>query len=294
MIWRRRRRLLAGIGLSIVIAAFAACGGSDDDAPPGATVTRTPAGTVIATAILRTAVASPTPTGTPPTPTPRPTATPTPVNRPPTFTWLLREHSGAGVVTVRMETGAPTTARLLVVGKPGESPGIEPQTDTSRGVAQVLSTALPPDTFVEVELKDDKGRTTIGELEGGSVLGNQYWGRGESAPKITFEAKGRAIVTWSNLRDVDDPRRPASVQLFTRPAGCTTAQACRYVPGDVFGADKVSTKGTAESHAIGLTFEAREDLDYLVLIRSAELIVAEGRGLQRFFQIEVKAAEVIR
>ncbi|MFN0094597.1 MAG: hypothetical protein ACKVVT_07440 [Dehalococcoidia bacterium] len=294
---RRRWSLAVVVGVLLAVVGLAGCGGDDDAEPasPAPTRSATLPGTVLATAAApRTPTVRPTNTATPTgTLTATPTRTPTPADRPPVINWLIREHSGAGVVTVRLETNVPTTAMVRVVGKPGETPGVEPQASAGRSLAHVVSIPLPAETFIEVEVKGDNGTTTTGQLEGGAtVVGGQFWGRAEYFPKVTFAAGFRGSVTWGNLRDPDAPRRVAGVQLFDRPAGCTTAQACRYSPGKAFRDDAIRVEETLERHTIPVAFEVR-NADYLILIQ-APGAGEGGRAVQRFFQIEVKADELTR
>lgn len=203
---------------------------------------------------------------------------------------MVMDHAGTGVVAVRLATDVETTAVVSVHGRVGEPRDpIEPVSDTKPATSHTLSTPTGMTDFVvQVIVTDAKGKSGIGELESGAIIGMQYWARFDTAPKITYNGKLAATGTWSNLRG--DPGSPPTgrVIMLTKKAGCTTADLCqgevvKTVTQDTTGGDATST-----SHSIPFAFPDRTH-DFQVLF-AAEPVT--GSNVTLFYQFDVLAKDV--
>lgn len=295
------------LGVPFIIAAVlfsaAACGGDSTSGPTIAPATSSPAGSatgatnplptvVPATATSTTAATATTPAtaSTTPPPTPRPTK---PAGEGPRVLWMLSDHGGAGALIFRFETDVPTTATLRAVGSVGGPPPlIEPQSDTKLTTVHTISApAGSTPVYWAVDVVDAAGRTGTGLLERGEVIGNQYWGRKEHAPKVTMGGNRKATVTWTNLHGGGTPP-PGTVQLFAKRATCTTADACVPQHVQTFGGDIPGTDPVATNHRIAIAFPADTTSNYQVLLTGGVVPVNNGTVLAHFYQVDLRNTDV--
>ena len=249
---------------------LAACGG--DSAPASSPTTA-----------QKNAVASPTATG--------PAAVTTAVkaaNEGPRVLWMLREHAGPGLITVRFVTDVETTAVLSMAPRAGDFSTVEPQEDRAFATVHTISIPLGErPAFASVEVTDRKGRKGTGALEYRTVVSEQYWSGGSTAPKVQIN-QGTVLAIWTNRRG--ELSGKGTVQLFAKKPGCTTADACQAEPAGIFAADAPQGGATFETHTIPFKLDSLRD--WRVLITAPVIVNTGGALIARFYQVDVAASEL--
>ena len=127
------------LGLLAAAAFIIACSSGSDPLPPTATPEPSAEANAPATA---TPPAQPT---RPPSPTAAATRTPVTPEAPSSdvlrILWAVTDHSGAGAVTIRFATSAPTKATVQAIGSVGL--GSPVPTHASDGMADVHAISMP-------------------------------------------------------------------------------------------------------------------------------------------------------
>lgn len=266
-----------------VAPLFVACGDDNSKTP-----------TAVASA---SSAASLAPTEVKPTATPAlipNTISPTAVaNELPRLLWILRDHAGTGIDTVRFETNVETTAVVSIFGRIGDpaplpSPTADSTFSKAHAVGQPLGTTPG---LIHVEVTDRQGKKGSGDLEMGAVLGRQFFGAApDVAPKLTFGGNRTATVTWVNLKGGNFQQ---SVQAFAKKGGCSTAQACQATFEKNFTQDTTGGDATIESHKVAIQFGPDKTQDYQVLI-TASLAPTGGatQSAALFYQFNVLASDI--
>lgn len=309
---------------------LARCGGSDKKEvttpPPAESATTanasaTAIGTSSPGALSPTAAqASPTSgaatpnQATPAAPPTRPNLAPTPTLTPvvragatppakpagagPLVLWMIAERGGTGAITVHFETDVETTATLTAVAAAGSpsNPADPPLTPVEIKEFRTRHTdalAIGQRTVLFiVDTVDREGRHGIGSLEvGPQVIAGQFWGPPNAVAKVEHATGRKATVSWTNLRPTQGVTGFGYVQLFSRPAGCSTAQACAPEAAGTFTDDTVGGDQAFENHAIALAFPAG-NLDFRALITAPRSYLEAGRTDSRFRQMNILAADV--
>lgn len=273
-----------GVALSVFLGA---CGGGGDAALSPAGATGTPA----------TETATPAPASSTATAATSPT---TAATAGPRINWMLVEPAGAGAVTVRIETDVPTTATLTTFRAPGEDSGSgDPnarESDTTLSVLHTLSigTGGKPSGYL-VEVADARGRAAIGSLESGAVVGAQYFGKGTNTSKVTLAAGRKAVVTWTNLKQIPGTATESGrVIVFAKKAGCTVAEACVGALQSGISSDQPGGDANGETHSATLTIPAASGADaqdYQLLIAGKPFNTTHVT-LFWFFQINAVGTDV--
>lgn len=266
-------------------AVTVACGGGEG------THTDPPTPRARATFATQIAITPVPPTATPSaTPATDSTPTPVPPQPSPRVVWMTVDYAGPGVATLRVATDVPTTAKVRLYG-PGDTEikTVQPPPPaTDLNTRHTFSVVLPTvHTAYIVDVYDAAGLRAAAFLEEGAINGEEYFERGETAPKLTVLGNLAGTVAWVA------PRRglviaPGELVLLQKQANCTTAQACLSEPLTIFRGDETSEAQGKETHGVQLTFPDAAH-DYQVVIVGK---FPSNSPLRAFYQIDVKGSSL--
>ncbi|MFN8506252.1 MAG: hypothetical protein U0547_01640 [Dehalococcoidia bacterium] len=232
----------------LLILLFAACGGGDDDDATAAVTTATP----VATA---TAAGTPAPTATTRT-------------RLPTILYMRHDNTGTSAVNVIFGTDVDTSVVYNVIGAAGSGLGSQVPPAGTRQSEHIASIATAGEPVrVEVTATDARGNVVTGAIEVGGVVGKQYWGRGDSGPKLEMLPGLKGKATWTNQKAASAPLSVGSVMLFASKTGCSPFRPCAVTYIGAGGLEKsgASADGTIEAHQVDFDFP-QADRDYMVVL----------------------------
>ncbi len=247
--------LLPAVFFALLFAV--ACGGdvAGDATPSPASASAS------AAAGTHSPAASPTAAGTP-----LPTAT-TRV-RLPAVLYMRHDNVGSGAINVVVGTDIDTAAVFKVTGAKGASIGaqVPPAGVRQSEHTASIGTANEP-VRVEVTLTDALGNVATGAIEVGGVVGRQYWGGGDSAPKLELLPGLKGKATWTNAKAAPGPLTTGSVILFASKTGCSPLRPCSVTFVGAGGLEKsgVSADGLTEAHQVEFDFP-QADRDFVVLL----------------------------
>lgn len=285
--------------------APASNGGANGEGTPAPGTSPTPGGQQGGS--VGTPLASPSPGATPPPspggspfPSPSPTASATKaVVGPPKVDWIVADHAGAGAVTLRIATDVLTSATLSVYRPPMVTRGTPvptPSPESSDKPAMLHTLSIGTFSFpagFAIQVKGENGEVAYATLENGESISG-YWAGAGKEPTLSFAAGLKATASWTVRVTSDFKVEKVEVLLFSKKAGCTTADGCRGELIKTFSASAKPASNGTQTFAASITFPDNKH-DYQVVLTSRGTATSgerKGASLVHFFEIEVTGAKL--
>ncbi|MCC7364000.1 MAG: hypothetical protein IT303_06480 [Dehalococcoidia bacterium] len=284
---------------AISVITSVACGDAPGRAPVATSTATTATTTVTATSSpiatpepnVATVVPVATATSTPPAtvtvaPTEPPTATPEAPAELPQVLWVLSDHAGPGVVTVRWATSVPTTGEVRVMSNhQGDAYSFSDVSD----VAATEHAVSVPANFGRyvVVVEDAHGQQATATLRYEKDPQGVQWGTGGLAPLVKADGSKHLLVEWGFVNGHQGNGFAASALVFTKDADCTTADACQGELLAALAAQKEHTPNADYYRAY--TAIPGAAFDYQVLV--VQPLTADETGIA-FLQLEIGGHEL--
>lgn len=321
--WKRPALLLllvaalvaGGFGYTRVCgSSWPLCPGGDGEVPAsngGLNGDKTPGSGVLPTAggqqggSVGTPLASPSPgtassPGASPGGSPSVTASATkPSVGPPKIDWIVADHAGAGAVTLTIATDVLTSATLSVYRPPMPSRGTPvptPSPESSEKLSALHTLSIGTFSFpagFAIQVKGENGGVAYATLENGESISG-YWAGAGKEPTLTFASGLKATANWTIRVTNDYKLEKMEVLLFSKKAGCTTADNCRGELIQTFATGSKPASDGRQTFAASITFPDNKH-DYQVVLTSRGTATGgerKGATLVQFFEIEVTGAKL--
>lgn len=234
-------------------------------------------------------------------PSPSPGSSPSvkPPSGPPKINWVVADHAGTGAVQLRISTDIPTVAKVSVYRPtmlqrgtpvPTPPPGTSDKPDTLHTIS--MPTYSFPAGFA-IEVTSEDGQAAFASLEYSESISG-YWAASQKEPVLSFASGLKASVTWTAQATNDLKLDTMEVLLFSKKAGCRTADLCL---GELIGSFQASSKAASDGKqpfAATVTFPDNKH-DYQVVLTSRAYWTAgdrKGMSLAQFYEIEVVGTQL--
>lgn len=293
------------------------CPGGDDasvpasggDATPGAGSSPSPGGQQGGS--VGTPLPSPSPGGSPPSsPAPGETAPPAspstagsatkpPSVGPPKIDWIVADHAGTGLVSLRIATDIPSSATVSVyrpasIGRGTSVPVPPPESSEKPGTLHTIS--MPTYSFpagFNVQVQSEDGRQAYAAIENGESISG-YWAASGKEPTLSFSSGFKATANWTVRVSADLKLEKMEVLLFSKKAGCSVADQCLGELVKTFSAGSKPAVDGRQTFAASITFPDNKH-DYQLVLASRGTVTGgdrKGAALLQLFQIAVSGSQL--
>lgn len=282
---------------------------SDGDATPGASGSPSPGGQQGGS--VGTPLASPSPGGSPssspspggtgavPSPSPSGSATKPPNVGPPKIEWIVADHGGSGAVVLRIVTDIPTSATVSVyrpVMPTRGTPVPNPPPESSEKPATLHTISIPTYSFpagFNVQVKSEDGQAAYATIENGESISG-YWAATGKEPTLSFSGGFKATASFIVRVNEEFKLEKMEVLLFSKKAGCSTADQCQGELVKTFSAGSKPAADGRQQFAASISFPDNKHDYQVVLAARGTAASGERKGslLVQMFEMTVAGSQL--